>query len=222
MNKPKIILFDIDYTLFNSLKFRKRILTEVEKHLKGSKIKNLKKFLDKIYFKSRKDVGYFSPSSFILDINKKFNSKIPRDFLDIYVKKEELHEHLYEEVEEILQKLSKDKSLIVGIFSGGKESFQREKIKKLLKFFHKNHIHVFPYKINDLKSVIRKYKKYKVFLIDDVLPILYKAKQIDKNIFTIWIKRGRFAFLEKEVKNFIPDSEIKNLNKIVAIIKNNN
>lgn len=217
----KIVLFDIDYTLFNSLKFRKRILGEIKKHLKDYKCKDVEKVLDRIYFKSRKRVGYFDPGSFISDTNKKFTSSIPKAFLDVYVKKEELHEHLYEEVEEILKKISQEKNLTIGIFSGGDKNFQREKIKKILNFFHENHIHVFPYKVKKLRLVLKKYKDYKVFLIDDVLSILYEAKQIKKNVFTIWIKRGRFAFFEKEVSNFVPDIEIKNLNKIVSIIRNN-
>lgn len=217
----KIILFDIDYTLFNSLKFRKKILSEIKKHLKDNKYEYIEDILDRIYFKSRKRIGYFDPGSFISDINKKFASTIPETFLDTYVKKEELHEHLYEEVEEILKKISQDKNLIIGIFSGGDKNFQREKVKKILSFFHEKHIHIFPYKIEELKSVLKKYKDYRVFLIDDVLPILYEAKKIKKDVYTIWIKRGRYDFSNKEIKNFIPDAEIKNLNQIASIIKNN-
>lgn len=217
----KVILFDIDYTLFDSLKFRRRILSEIKKHLKDDKHENIEEILDRIYFKSRKRVGYFDPGSFISEVNKIFISKIPKSFLNAYVKKEELREHLYEEVERILEKMSQEKNLIVGIFSGGDKNFQREKIKDLLNYFHTKHIHIFPYKIKELELVIGKYKDYKLFLIDDVLAILHKAKQIDKSVFTIWIKRGRSSFLEKEGENFIPDVEIKNLDKILSIIKKN-
>lgn len=221
MTKPKIVLFDIDYTLFNALKFRKKILSEIKERIKESKFKNLERVLENIYLKSRKEVGYFNPSSFIKDINKKFDSGISETFLDEYVRKEELFEHLYKEVDKILGELSKDKTLLIGIFSGGDKNFQKEKIKKQLSLFHKKHIHVFPYKKLELENMLKNYKNYKVFLVDDVLSILSKAKKIDKSIYTIWIKRGRFAKRARKTEKFNPDREVKNLNKIVSIVKNN-
>ncbi|MCL4418618.1 HAD hydrolase-like protein [Patescibacteria group bacterium] len=221
MNKPKIVLFDIDYTLFNALKFRKKILSEIKERIKENKFKNIERILENAYLESRQKVGYFDPSSFIRDINKKFGSDIPEAFLDEYVKKEELFEHLYKEVDRVLEELSKDKTLLIGIFSGGNKNFQKEKIKRQLNLFNKKHIHIFPYKKIELENMLKKYKNYKVFLIDDVLSILSKAKKIDKSIYAIWIKRGRFAKIAKKTEDFNPDKEVKNLNKIVSIINSN-
>lgn len=218
MDKLKIVLFDIDYTLFDSRNFRMKIMREIAEKIKKNKTEDIEETLDRIYFESRKKMGFFSTSSFIKDVNKKFSTKIPEDFLDQYARSKELHEHLYDEVEKILEDITKDRDLTIGIFSGGDQVFQREKIRKLINFFQEKHIHIFPYKIDELKSVLMKYKDYKVFLIDDVLPILSKAKEINKEIFTIWVRRGKFADSQAIDKKLSPDLEVKNLKNIISVI----
>ncbi len=155
--KPKIVLFDIDYTLFDTETF------------------------------------------------KKSNLKIYR---------------LYDETRGVLKKLAK--FVEIGIFSQGEDEFQRKKLKQTLisnHFLEKN-VHIFLDKDDNVENILTKYKDLTVFLVDDKLEILCLAKKIDKNVFTVWVKRGPFAKKEDRKKNFTPDVAVSNLKEIIAVILN--
>lgn len=158
MNKKPIVLFDIDYTLF--------------------------------------DTAFFKQSG--------------------------LSEHrIYKEVMQVLESLSK--IAMLGIFSKGENEFQKTKLKKtgMIKFFEENNIHIFDDKDVNLIGVLEKYKDSKIFLVDDKLGILYSAKKHTLQVFTIWVKRGPFAEIQKPIKGFSPDAEIKNLSEVVGIVRQN-
>lgn len=156
MNKNPIILFDIDYTLFDTRKF------------KDSKLQD-----------------YSS----------------------------------YEEVKEILIKLSELASL--GIFSKGETEFQKTKLKKtgMIKFFKDNNVHIFNDKDANLINVLEKYKDSKLFLVDDKLEILYSAKKHMPQVLTIWVKRGPFAERQKPIEGFSPDEQVENLSEVLRIVQ---
>lgn len=218
----KVILFDIDYTLFDALKFRKDLFKKSKAIINNKNIEIDEKDLKDVYNKLREEVKYFGPRLFARRLKSKLNLDIDQDFLEKEILESEIFlSNLYKEAKTVLRKLSADKDLIIGILSGGEDKFQRIKIKDLINFFHKDHVHILFYKEDNLKKIINKYKKYKLFLVDDIPGVLHKAKNIDKNIITIWIKRGRFALKEKSIMEFRPDHEIKNLNKIIPILKAN-
>ena len=85
---------------------------------------------------------------------------------------------IYQEVEEVLMKLKDIADL--GIFSKGGNKLQKTKLEStgMIKFFEKNHIHIFDDKDANLMEVLEKYKNSKLFLVDDKLGILYSAKKI--------------------------------------------
>ena len=118
-----------------------------------------------------------------------------------------------------LESIAKDPSIKIGIFSGGESGFQLKKIEQIESFFHKDHIHVIKYKHLNVSKIIKKYKDFQVYLVDDVLNILYNAKKIDKSIITIWIKRGRFAEQKKDFADFRPDFDISDLKEIISIVE---
>lgn len=131
-----------------------------------------------------------------------------------------LSEHkIYEEVMLVLDNLNSFVTL--GIFSKGEIEFQKTKLEKtgMAKFFKKENIHIFDDKDTNLIQVLNKYKGYKIFLIDDKLGILYSAKTYSNQIFTIWVKRGPFAKVQKDISGFKPDKIIENLSDVVSIIK---
>lgn len=155
MQPDKIILFDIDYTLFNLDLFKETLLKEYE---------------------------------------------------------------LYEEVEEVLSKLSEFVTL--GIFSEGNYEFQKTKLEKtkLKNYFKESDTHIVGDKLRDLRRILDKYKKKKVFFVDDKLTILRDAKKILPSIFTIWLKRGIYAINQKDIPDFKPNEVIKNLREVIKII----
>lgn len=217
MDKPKVVLFDIDYTLFDVAKFRKKIFKSIIGFVGKNKIDKIDKILEDIYYASREKVGYFKMMSFLEDVNRKFKINVT---LANILKDEMFSDNLYEETKEILESIAKDPSIKIGIFSGGESDFQFKKIEQLENFFSKDHVHIIKYKHLNISKIIQKYKNFRTYLIDDMLNILYNAKKIDKNIITVLIRRGRFAKNAKPIRGFKPDYEIKNLKEIIPVIRN--
>ena len=134
-------------------------------------------------------------------------------------KKSELKKHsIYNEVEEVLKKVSEIADL--GIFSQGVLDFQNNKLKKtdIRKYFKEGYIHIVEEKEPNLLEVLSKYKNHELFLVDDKLTVLYKAKMLMPSVFTVWIKRGIYAECQKPIKNFVPDAIITNLMELLSII----
>lgn len=111
---------------------------------------------------------------------------------------------------------------ILGIFSKGEIQFQKAKLEKtdLFKFFNENNVHIFDDKNVNLRQVVAKYSNSKIFLIDDRLEVLCSAKKNVNDIFTIWMKRGRYVNQEK-ITGFAPDSQVENLMEVVKIVRSN-
>ena len=122
---------------------------------------------------------------------------------------------LYDEVLEILEKLSKIAEL--GIFSKGDFEFQKAKLKntKIEDFFKGKNVHIFQDKILNIKA-LNQYKNYKIFFVDDRLEVLRDVKKFLPSIIVIWIKRGPHAERLKKIEGFNPDKTIANLSQIVS------
>ncbi|HSX40174.1 MAG TPA: hypothetical protein VLF68_01035 [Candidatus Saccharimonadales bacterium] len=126
---------------------------------------------------------------------------------------------LYEEVLEVLQSLQKD--AVLGIFSEGDIAFQEQKLHKtdIHSRFLKEHMHIVTKKTETISEILKKYKDYFVFLVDDKLEILHLAKQKMPALFTIWVKRGIFAQNQKPINGFKADAQVSNLRDIITIIE---
>lgn len=219
----KIVLFDIDYTLFDIDKFRKKIFRAIIiiKKIKNIDTDNLEDKLREIYFVSREKSGYFDPKIFIEDIIREFDIKSTPAILEKEIFKENIFlGNLYNEAKKVVQILSKNKLLRIGIFSGGNKDFQMRKIKEIKNLFHKEHMHIFTFKEKELFRVLLKYKKYRLYLVDDRLDILSLAKNLEENIIAIWIRRGRFAERQQSIANFVPDATIDNLTEVIKLLDN--
>ncbi len=215
MKKQKIILFDIDYTLFDVAKFRKKIFKSIIGFVGKNKIDKIDKILEDIYYTSRERVGYFKMDGFLEDVSRKFKINVA---LTNILKDEIFSDNLYGETKEVLEYIAKDPSIKIGIFSGGEFGFQLKKIQEVSNFFHKEHVNIIKQKHLNISEIIKKYKSFRIYLVDDVFDILYNAKKIDKKLISIWIKRGRFAKSAKPIGEFKPDFEIRNLKEIISII----
>jgi FMN phosphatase YigB (HAD superfamily) len=125
---------------------------------------------------------------------------------------------LYDEVEEALKTLSSIAE--IGIFSQGEDAFQREKLRQTLihEHFKEENIHIFASKDENLGSVLDKYKDREIFLVDDKLEVLKLGKDLSENVYAIWLKRGPFADVQKDIVGFTPDATIINLSEAVAFV----
>lgn len=136
-----------------------------------------------------------------------------------FFKESGLSEHkIYEEVINVLENLSK--IAILGIFSEGNINFQIRKLKEtnIEKYFDKDNTHIVLNKLDELKEIFQRYKDRKFFFVDDKLTILSDAKKAFPDVFTIWVKRGPFAKMQKPIPDFNPDAQVEGLREIISII----
>ena len=215
----KIVLFDIDYTLFDMEKFRIKMFGEIIKKTRHERISNLEYLLRNAYFIYREESRTFDPKAFTKYLVRKLKIRVEPEILENAITKQDIFlGNLYEETKETVEALSRNKLQKIGIFSGGEINFQKKKIKEIEDYFHKEHIHIFAFKNKKLLSIVKRYKRDKLYIIDDHLEILHFAKKSNKSIFTVWIKRGRFAVDHKGIIGFAPDATIVNLREVVKII----
>lgn len=126
---------------------------------------------------------------------------------------------LYKEVTRALYELSTIASL--GIFSQGEIAFQKKKLREtnIEQYFSDDHIHIMEFKLEMMQEILETYhNKGKVFVIDDRLENLHMAKKSAPFIFTIWMKRGRYANIQEQKADFLPDAIINKLNEAIPII----
>ncbi|MDP2649290.1 MAG: HAD family hydrolase [bacterium] len=217
----KIVLFDIDYTLYDVSHFDKNFYKKLEK------IVNIDE--DIIRKKSIEFIKQVIEEENYLNIDKYLNLLL--EFFGEHKKKKDVKKILYnelffkngfyQEVEKTLNYLKKIAK--IGIFSQGDEEFQWAKIDQsgLKHFFDKNIIYIKHNKIQFTSFLKKKHANDEIFLVDDNPNVIFRVKDKMPYIFTIWIRRGKFAEMHKDIENFKPDAIIKNLTETIDIVKNN-
>lgn len=126
---------------------------------------------------------------------------------------------LYDEVVSVLVRLGEVAEL--GIFSEGELTHQKKKLIKteVKHYFDERHVHIVTSKNDVIKELLEKYEgKKDLFLVDDKLTILHKAKTYTPSVFTIWVKRGIYAMNQQPIKGFTPDVTVENLAEIIPYI----
>lgn len=123
----------------------------------------------------------------------------------------------FDEVSDVLEELSKISR--IGIFSTGEKNFQHNKLlnTKIMKYFKPEDIHVSEDKEQVLEEILKSYPKSKIFLVDDKIKILKRAKEILPSVHTIWVKRGPFVELMRDIK-YEPDTASEDLKTIVSVV----
>jgi hypothetical protein len=220
-NSKSVVLFDIDYTLFDKDLFLNTLFNSIAEIIKMDRSKVVK-YGHIAYKNTALKFDHFEPCYFSQiiadDLGKlEYLKQIKKIVLDKYNNPG----CLYDETIDVVKKISK--IAIVGIFSKGKLEFQKAKLKSMgaIKFFNKENIHIFDNKDLNLEKTFNKYKNSKIFFIDDKLNALYLAKKYQKNIFTVWVKRGIYFKNQKPIPGFTADAEVENLSEVVRIVKSN-
>lgn len=215
----KIVLFDIDYTLFNTELLRENLYGKLAEDL-GYEKNELENIGRDIYEEMAGQLGFFDPKRFAQKLARKINrqsetEKIEKALWD----RQNFEGNFYEEVEEVLKALSR--LVKVGIFSKGYDQFQRAKLVAIEHLLKKEHTHITVSKHIMLPELLAMYETNKLYIVDDALDILYEAKKLNKDLFAIWIKRGRYAEKQKPIAGFKPDATVLDLKDIVSIVKAN-
>lgn len=213
----KVILFDIDYTLFDVGKFRNLVFAMFQQLL--PEVQDVMAIAMQSYDEIRES-GWFEASRF----TKQFLSHIetdvsPKVFKDVWSDTALLEAALYPEAEEILEQLDND-GFTLGIFSSGTNAFQKSKIVTVARFFEEEHIHIHEMKDEKLPDIVRKYSGKQVMLVDDYIPVIEKAKQADPGMTTVWMKRGRLSEKVAPSQEFPPDYIVEDLRELLPIVEN--
>jgi len=218
---PSIILFDLDNTLFDPRSFRETIFKKIGNlYAKGARAKKITSICQEIYDDFIREFGFFHPDFFIKRLSAKIkesgqNKEVKKVIFDPKIIKDKIHKDTPSSLKAI------SGIGVIGIFSQGEKMFQHAKIASLKHLFHKDHIYVTEDKKSSMPKVFSNIKNYRIYFIDDILPMLNIAKKINPDVFTIWIKRGRYAEKQKEIPGFVPDATINNLKEVVELVKKN-
>lgn len=213
----KLTLFDIDNTLFDFVSFRERLYKAIASVL-GRDYKKLLRDMEEVYEETKREVGLFKPKVFSARLAKRLGRKTEgKRIEEAILAADNFKDGLYKESLGVVEKLSKIGT--VGIFSRGFDSFQKRKIRALKHLLDEEHIYIIVDKKKSLPEILKKYKNFKLYLVDDALDVLYAAWRLEKDTVTIWVKRGQFAKQQKEIEGFKPTGIITNLEQAVAIVE---
>jgi len=205
LNSKKItVLFDIDYTLFNTVTFVNNVY---EKNSSSIDKETFYKILEEIRVNLKQALSE--------------KNSIKSNIVSSLWNQAGLGQNFYKETVGVLEEISKIAT--VGIFSKGDERFQKEKIKSISRFFSEGHINITLDKYKKLPEIIKKYKDGTLIIVDDILKVLYTAKKLNEDIYTVWIKREvnyeSYLFNQEPIKGFMPDVTMPNLRKLIPLIK---
>ena len=216
----KLVLFDIDHTIFNAALYRDNLYKNLATALKYD-LNHFYEVGEKAYKKIRKTKHYLSPNQLLETILPPHKTSADLEKSRQIFWEEKLYESsVYPDVKQTFKYLA-DKGIQIGIFSTGDLAQQTMKIQSLKEYLDENHIHIAPDKFKIIKGTLDVYKNYHIYLIDDYPQILEGAKAHNKNVFTILIKRKESASARGLIipDNFRPDATITNLNQLTDIIR---
>jgi FMN phosphatase YigB (HAD superfamily) len=219
LNPNKLVLFDIDHTLFNTELYRKQLYKNLADELKLNG-KDHYEIVDTKYKEIKNKYGYFRPDEFLKSLlNISTSNTDYKTLASVFHNKDLYRGALFPEVEKVLLQLKK-MSIQIGIFSTGNNSYQKIKIKEIKKYLNENHIHIVTDKFKIIKTTLDTYNEFQAYLVDDYPQILIDAKAHNNNLFTIFINRKERYPGTVIPNDFKSDATITHLSQLIGIIRN--
>ncbi len=215
----KLILLDIDNTLFDSLCYRKKLFEAIAKKITPEKSQEeIEALCQTIYEGHIATTGLFDFKEFTKEFSKKLQRVVKEeDIASLVFDTQILKGCMYPEVKDVLLRMTKVGT--VGIVSQGQESMQRAKIKIIEKLLHPDKIYIKANKKEAIDTILKENKDYKIIFIDDWLSLLHHVKQTAKQTIVIWSKRGRHAHGQLPIAGFEPDKIITSLDQALPFIE---
>lgn len=215
-NSNTLIFFDFDYTLFDAEKWR-NITYEKLAILFKKDYRVFEPLVKSAYAKS-KEGGYFDPHVFAVDLIERQSLSVSvSEVLDVIYSQETFKESYHQEVAHILKQLPSVAKL--GIFSTNQKEFFLRKFVMIEEYFDKEFIFVAHDKNDIIDTIIGFTEKYQVILVDDLIDMLQLVKEKNKDITTIWIRRGIYAEKVTDPTPFKPDFTFLDTSDILSVVK---
>ncbi|HSX09795.1 MAG TPA: hypothetical protein VLF93_06595 [Candidatus Saccharimonadales bacterium] len=224
VDKKPIVIFDIDFTIFDTAQLRHNRYKIFSKRLGYDDFNEFLTIARETEEETKEKEKHFVPRVFLSLLKKKAKSDISLEEMESIFFDEEFYEKsLYSDVLDVFDELITKRHVGVALLSTGEKEFQYYKIRALQKYLNNEHIHIFRDKVPELKKILSKYKDNTVFLVDDMLHVLKEAKKVDPNVMTIWIKRKRefndsIFFDDQVIDDFIPDNVISDLHELLPLL----
>lgn len=204
--KGKILLFDIDETIFNPESFLNDFYEALISDFK-LETKDIQKIRN-IYQQTKNEQEYFSPTDFISKIIENFSSINRTSLEKVFWNIDLFNKNVYKDAS-VIKDLSRLAS--IGIFSKGDEHFQKQKISFMNDFLDSEDVYIFKNKLKKINEILENYPDQDIYIVDNEIDVLDKIKSINPEIYTILIDR----------KNKYEDLDIikiKNLNELKSLI----
>lgn len=219
-NEKKIVLFDIDYTLFDTDSYRQILYPRLAQEL-GVSEDELRRFRQEFEPEMKDRFGHYNPDFFLQKIQTITQKDVPLEKLEeIFWDKVIYSNVLNAKTKDVLSQLQEN-NISLGLLSTGDKRHQLAKIDSMIAYFPEESHHIFPNKIESIKDVLENYSSFQVYIIDDLPEVLAKAKEINRRVKTILIKANKVHEATPIVEGFRPDFVIEDLDPIVEIVTNN-
>lgn len=217
-SRTKIVLFDIDHTLFDTRAYLLQCFAQLERLLASESKLNIKSLAHEIYASQRKH-AYFSPKVFSeeLKLRVKTNQSL-QTFENVFYNEQNLEKSLFKDTLPTLKKLS-EQNIALGIFSGGDKILQEKKLQTLYHLLHQRLIYIFDRdKHEAIREVAALYKTQKLYVVDDLLSVLAQFKSANHAVCTIWIVRSEETRLKQQKIAFNADFVVNSLSELLPIV----
>lgn len=219
-DKKRVILFDIDHTIFDTKKYLDLSLGMLRDRLGLSDEDEFHRLTIEIYKEQRTHTA-FQPVVFVEAFLKRLGLEgNAKEFGEIFFNRDIMGQSLYPDVETVLQDFAAQPNIELGIFSHGQSTHQRAKIVSIMSVFKDDSIYINEIdKIKQIPQVLSRHKDDQIYIIDDLMDVLFSFKSLDKSVVTILPKRE--GWKQKTLlldANFQPDFTISTFRELRFII----
>lgn len=210
--QEKLILLDLDRTLFDSASFRQKSVERVSRFL--GKAQDVQGIVDSVV----SELGFFDPDRFSERICETVDAKDKEEIVrKLMSDPEDMKTYFYRDVAVTIKKLRSIGR--VGIYSQGNKEYQQAKLTGIKQLLDLEHIHVLGDKKLGMEKVFRGYRQYKLYFIDDMLVMLQEAKRVRPDAIAVWMKRARYLETQEPILGFTPDAVAYDMKQVIDIVK---
>lgn len=216
----KVVLFDIDHTLFNTDFYQKEGFAKIATLFPEKPTEDVILAAREVYTKIR-EVDVFHPYRFGQKLNEYLDGNVtPEKIAGIFEDKKFIASCVYEDVHPTLEALTQQE-ITLGIFSTGEKKLQMEKVDVIGHFFKEDDIHIYPLKDVEIPQILKQYEGKRVYIIDDISRVLEEVNKQDPKVITIWITRKGASYHDDADGDYKPNKNVQALPEVVSIVASN-